>query len=202
MSLTLLDWRRRVAALYAAVRAADSPAAGHALWVQGRDDLLARHPDSPLAGDARSRFRSVPMDDYVPDLRFEVDIDTAVEPLALDVPTSTDGVIHFDRIGRAGLGELGTLDVWWLGSYGGGVFVPVKDPSPDTYGGGRYLLDTVKSADLGGDARDGRLVLDLNFAYNPSCAYDPAWTCPLAPAGNALAVPVRGGERYRSGLYD
>jgi hypothetical protein len=61
-----------------------------------------------------------------------------------------------------------------------------------TYGGGRYLIDTVKGADLGGD--DGRLILDFNFAYNPSCAYDAAWACPLAPAGNTLSRPLRAGE--------
>jgi len=86
--------------------------------------------------------------------------------------------------------------VWWLGSYGGGVFVPLRDATSGrtTYGGGRYLLDTVKGADLGGSASDGVLVLDLNFAYNPSCAYDPAWACPLAPPGNVLAVEVPAGE--------
>lgn len=86
--------------------------------------------------------------------------------------------------------------MWWLGSYGGGVFVPVKDTSAGhaTYGGGRYVLDTVKGADLGGSAADGILVLDLNFAYNPSCAYDPAWACPLAPPGNVLAREVGAGE--------
>ena len=85
--------------------------------------------------------------------------------------------------------------MWWLGSYGGGVFVPLKDASAGqrTYGGGRYVLDTVKGADLGGDAHDGRLVLDLNFAYNPSCAYDPRWSCPLAPEGNRVAAPVTAG---------
>jgi len=86
--------------------------------------------------------------------------------------------------------------VWWLESYGGGIFVPVKDAGAGrtTYGGGRYLLDTVKGADLGGDVRAGRLVVDLNFAYNPSCAYDPAWACPLAQAGNTLPVTVLAGE--------
>jgi uncharacterized protein (DUF1684 family) len=95
---------------------------------------------------------------------------------------------------------VGDLDVWWLGSYGGGVFLPVRDglAGTETYGGGRYLLDTVKGADLGGDARHGELVVDLNFAYNPSCAYDPAWVCPLAPAGNRLPGPVRAGELYRA----
>ena len=62
----------------------------------------------------------------------------------------------------------------------------------ETYGGGRYVLDTAKGADLGGS--DGRLVVDVNFAYNPSCAYDPAWACPLAPRGNVLGSPLRAGE--------
>jgi uncharacterized protein (DUF1684 family) len=88
----------------------------------------------------------------------------------------------------------GDLDVWWLGCYGGGIFVPVKDGSAGsaTYGGGRYLIDSVKGADLG--SADGRLILDFNFSYNPSCAYDPAWACPLAPAGNTLGRPLLGGE--------
>jgi uncharacterized protein (DUF1684 family) len=89
---------------------------------------------------------------------------------------------------------VGDLDVWWLASYGGGIFVPIRDTRHDgaTYPGGRYVLDTVKGADLGGD--DGFLIVDLNFAYNPSCAYDPAWACPLAPRGNTVPVPVQAGE--------
>ena len=94
--------------------------------------------------------------------------------------------------------RLGTLDVWRLTSYGGGIFVPVKDAlagkASGTYGGGRYLLDTAKGADLGAGKAPGWLVLDFNFAYNPSCAYDPAWQCPLAPAGNLLRVDVPVGE--------
>ena len=38
------------------------------------------------------------------------------------------------------------------------------------------------------------LVLDFNFAYHPSCVYDPKWTCPLAPLANRLAVAVEAGE--------
>jgi len=106
-------------------------------------------------------------------------------------------------VGRVHLDGVGTLEVWWLGSYGGGLFLPVRDPSPRSYGGGRYVLDTAKGADLGGDldpaSGRGTLVVDLNFAYNPSCAYDPAWACPLAPPGNVLATPVPAGERHPSG---
>ena len=200
-SLTLLDWRRRVAALYAEVRAGTDPAAAHARWRAGRDELFAAHPDSPLLPEARAGFAGLPVAAYDPAWRFEVEVDADVEPAHLEVPTGTDGVVRFDRIGVARLPDVGALDVWWLGSYGGGVFVPVKDASAGrgTYGGGRYLLDTVKGADLGGAAERGRLVLDLNFAYNPSCAYDPAWACPLAPPGNVLDVEVPVGERVPPG---
>jgi uncharacterized protein (DUF1684 family) len=196
MSLTLLDWRRTVHRLYADVRASADPAQGHALWRAGRDGLFAAHPDSPLEAADRASFHGLPIAPYDPALRFDVELDTSVPPLTWSTETDGDGVVPFSRIGVAHLPELGDLDVWWLESYGGGVFAPVRDPAPDTYGGGRYLLDTVKGADLGGE--NGRLVLDLNFAYNPSCAYSPSWTCPLAPAGNILRVPLQGGERYPS----
>jgi len=194
MSLTLLDWRRQVHRLYADVRACADPADGHELWRAGRDRLFAEHSDSPLLPEDRATFRGLPLAPYDPALRFDVEVDTSEPPLAWSTKTDGDGVVPFSRIGVAHLPGLGSLDVWWLESYGGGIFVPVRDAAPDTYGGGRYLLDTVKGADLGGEG--GRLVLDLNFAYNPSCAYSPAWTCPLAPAGNSLAVRVPGGERY------
>jgi uncharacterized protein len=194
MSLTLLDWRRQVHRLYADVRACADPADGHELWRAGRDRLFAEHPDSPLLPEDRATFRGLPLAPYDPALRFDVEVDTSEPPLAWSTETDGDGVVPFSRIGVAHLPGLGSLDVWWLESYGGGIFVPVRDAAPDTYGGGRYLLDTVKGADLGGEG--GRLVLDLNFAYNPSCAYSPAWTCPLAPAGNTLAAPLPCGERY------
>ena len=204
MSLTLLDWRRRVARLYAEVRSEPDTVAAHDHWRRTRDDLLRTHPDSPVPRDRRESYPGAPVAPYDPRLRFEVTIDTDVPPRHLEVSTGSDGVARFDRIGCAHLpgdGDAaggnaggGDLDVWWLASYGGGVFVPVKDATSGTatYGGGRYLIDTVKGADLGGD--EGRLILDFNFAYNPSCAYDPAWACPLAPAGNTLSRSLLAGE--------
>jgi uncharacterized protein len=87
------------------------------------------------------------------------------------------------------------LNLYWFRSYGGGLFLSFRDSTSgkQTYGGCRYLLDTVKGADLG--ASDGRLVLDFNFAYQPSCSYDPRWICPLAPAANRMTVAVLAGER-------
>ncbi|GII97827.1 hypothetical protein CLV28_2189 [Sediminihabitans luteus] len=199
--LHVTDWRRRTHALYAAVReiAATDPASAHAHWVAGRDDMLAHHPATPVLATDRPAFRGVPVGAYDPAMRFEVGIDPVPDDAdgaaRLDVPTGTDGVVPFERVGRVALDGLGSLDVWALRSYGGGLFVPVKDAGagPRTYGGGRYLLDTVKGADLGPGARE-TLVLDLNFAYNPSCAYDPAWACPLAPPGNRLDVELACGE--------
>jgi uncharacterized protein (DUF1684 family) len=198
MSLDLLDWRRRVHALYAEVRASADLRSAHDTWRHGRDELFASHPQSPLLPEAREGFAGLPVAPYDPALRFEAAVERDVEPRRFEVPTASDGVVPFERIGRVALPGLGDLDVWWLESYGGGVFLPVKDAlaGRETYGGGRYLLDTVKGADLGGAVRDGVLIVDLNFAYNPSCAYDPAWVCPLAPAGNTLAEPVRAGELY------
>jgi uncharacterized protein (DUF1684 family) len=199
MSLTLLDWRRQVATLYAGVRAearAD-PEGALARFRTARDRLFAEHPDSPLPADKRTAFPGVSYWPYEPALRFEVEVGPAPAE-RLTAISSTGDPYALDRIGRVSL-PMGTLDVYWVAVYGGGVFLPFRDGTSggESYGGGRYLLDTVKGADLGGT--DGRLVVDFNYAYNPSCAYDPRWSCPLAPPANRLTVPILAGERYRAG---
>ena len=197
--LDIADWRRRVFALYAAVRAAGDPAGAHELWRRTRDELFAGHPASPVPAAQLDAFRGLPVTPYQEGWRFEVRLQDA-EPRRIEVQTGTDGTVPFELLGVADLPGVGRLDVWRLASYGGGIFVPVKDglagKPGGTYGGGRYLLDTVKGADLGDGSTPGTLVLDLNFAYNPSCAYDPAWACPLAQPGNIVPAEVPVGERY------
>ncbi len=199
------DWRRRVFALYSTVRqlAATNPASAHQYWVSTRDDLFAAHPASPLLAADRAAFTGLPVTPYDPDWRFELDIVPPAEERRMDVDTGTDGTVPFELLGTVRVPYSGPLDVWRLRSYGGGLFIPVKDalsrvPS-GTYGGGRYLIDTIKGADLGAntDGDEATIVLDFNFAYNPSCAYDPEWACPLAQAGNTVAVEIPVGERYR-----
>ena len=193
--LTLLDWRRRVADMYSGVRAklpADAPAA-HALWRSTRDELFRTHAQSPLLESDRATFRGLPYYDYDPRFAKRGKI-RALPEERYDVGTSTGGVIPFVRFGAVDL-DVGSLEIFWLDAYSGGVFLPFRDATANktTYGGGRYLLDTAKSADLGGIGDE--LVLDFNFAYHPSCRYDPKWVCPLAPLGNRLEVAIEAGER-------
>jgi len=168
------------------------PRAAHRLWCERRDELFRSHPQSALPESGRAAFRGLPYHEYDPAFAFTA----TVRPLpreSYDVDTSTGGAIRFVRFGAVDL-PIGTLEVMWLDEYSGGVFLPFRDATSGktTYGGGRYLLDTAKGADLGssGDA----LVLDFNFAYHPSCVYDPKWTCPLAPLSNRLTAAVEAGE--------
>jgi hypothetical protein len=192
--LDLLDWKRRVFALYAEVRAAADPEAAWRHWRDVRDELFATHPQSPLPPELRERFTGLPYFDYDPALRVLAEVEPAPRERR-EIATSGEHPYSFTRFGRARFWET-ALDLYWLDGYGGGVYLCFADATGgrETYGAGRYLLDTVKGSDLGGDG--GRLLLDFNFAYNPSCSYDPRWVCPLAPPGNRLAAAIRGGERY------
>ena len=186
MTLTLLDWRRRVAALYAEVRATHDadPDAALERFRAGRGELFAHHPESPTEDHSTPEYWP-----RRPDLRFTAAVETDVEADRYETAEAS-----FTRIGSVQL-PIGALDVFWLDGYGGGVFVPFRDATngTTTYGGGRYLLDTVKGADLGSVGEE--LVLDFNYAYHPSCSYSARWTCPLAPPRSTLAVAVEAGER-------
>ena len=207
--LELADWRRRVAQLYVEVRtlAAADPAAALEHWRGVRERLYREHPQSPVPAAERAGFRArhFPHD---PALRFEVAVVPdpeagAVAPAespSLAIPTSGSGVMAFRRIGWVDVpfpAGRRRLALAWLEGYAGGLFLSFRDATngAETYGGGRYLLDAAKSADLGGDPARGTLTLDFNYAYQPSCAFDPRWVCPLVPPENRLDLPIRAGER-------
>jgi len=202
--LDLLDWKRRIFELYAEVRAADDPEGAWERWRAVRDELFRTHPQSPLPPPARADFHGL---DYFPyDAAARVVATVAPrEPESLEIAGSAGSTVRFTRFAAARF-ELGDetreLQLYWLDGYGGGVFCPFADATSggETYGAGRYVLDTVKGADLGGDGRT--VVLDFNFAYNPSCSYDPRWACPLAPPANRLPIRVEAGERYSSSSFN
>ena len=191
------------------------PEAAHVLWQKAREALYRGHPSSPVPAERRPEFRSLHFA-YDPGLRFElplvVDTPAAVRPggpVRRFAPLSRFGASpcrsapakrpsRSNRLARRPLpGGIRRLAVFWLREYSGGIFLPFRDATngTETYGGGRYLLDTAKGADLGGDTDCGTIVVDFNFAYQPSCAFDPRWSCPLAPPENRLDVEIRAGER-------
>jgi uncharacterized protein len=198
--LTLADWRRTVASHYAAVRstAPTDPRAAAMAFRAARDALFADHPDSPVPPGRRSGWRGAAWFAYDPAWRVMARFEPAATVSTFDIPLAADGVTRCARVGTLHFEIQGTaamLPLYWFHGYGGGLWLPFADATNgvSTFGGGRYLLDTIKGADLGGSAE--RFVLDFNFAYNPSCAYDDRWHCPLAPPESRLGVAVAAGER-------
>ncbi|MEA2452641.1 MAG: uncharacterized protein QOG04_1351 [Actinomycetota bacterium] len=195
--LELADWRRRVFNLYREVRDAPDPQVAWRRWRDTRDELFRTHPQSPLPASRRADFEGVSYFDYDPASRVIGRV-RDLPPRRYNIETSGEGTFSFTRFAAVAFTLHGSdleLELYWLEGYGGGIFLPFKDQTSgrDTYGGGRYLLDTVKGADLGD--QDGGVVLDLNFAYNPSCSYDPQWVCPLSPPENRLDIAVTAGEQ-------
>jgi uncharacterized protein (DUF1684 family) len=196
-ALELADWRRATATLYGRVREQADPAAAHALWREGRDQMMRSHPQSPLPPADPLRESGVPYWPYDAALRWELPVEAVSRPQRFEVDTGPDGVTRLEQTGWVTVPDpVGRrLAVWWLDQYAGGLFLPVRDATAGSgsYGGGRYLLDTAKGADPGSPGH--ALVIDLNFLYHPSCRYDERWVCPLAPKDNTIDVPIRAGER-------
>jgi len=196
-ALQIADWRRRIAELYASVRHSGNAVDGWFAWRTAREQLFITHPQSPLPADARDAGNAPKYFSYDPALR----VTAALEPsdaTPATLPGSAGVEFGAVLVGTARfslLGSHGSLAVFWLTDYAGGLLITFRDATSgrQTYGAGRYLLDTAKGADLG--VVDSRLVLDFNFAYQPSCSYDPRWSCPLPPRQNWLDFRVPAGEK-------
>ena len=193
----LADFRRNVRTLYA-----DTMSRSGTLqdtcneFRRSRDKLFESHPQSALTLKQKQRFTGLTYYDYEPSLRFTVRPEIT-SPEVIEIPLEADGLTRLQRFARVRFtleGGEQELSLFWVMGYGGGLFLPFRDATNgrETYGGGRYLLDTIKGADLGMEGEN--LVLDFNFAFNPSCAYNASWYCPLAPAENTLSIPIRAGE--------
>jgi uncharacterized protein (DUF1684 family) len=204
--LDLYDYRCRVAHMYRqrtrSILDGEDP---HGVWQRfcaARDELFAHHPQSALDEEQRRTFRGLRYFPYNPSMRFVVDIDTDVEPVQRQVTMNANETMPMTTVGRVRFivdGEPATLSLYWLEVYAGGLFLPFRDQTcpHESYGGGRYLFDTLKGSELlpaTAVPSWKRIVLDFNYAYNPSCAYNDRWLCPLAPGENTLGVPIRAGE--------
>jgi uncharacterized protein len=223
-ALQLAQWRRTVAGHYARWREesrSDPEASTQRLRV-ARDELFRSHPQSPIPIDKRARFGGLSYYPYDPAYRMTATVDPPDEPNepgaggpapgrgsdlgaghnlgVIELPASGDTPFSFQKVGYVTLsGPLAghRLPLFWMEGYAGGLFLPFRDATSgtETYAAGRYLLDSIKGADQGGDPHSRELLLDFNLAYHPSCTYDAKWNCPLAPAESRLTVPVRVGER-------
>lgn len=201
--LALAGWRRAVTELYAAVRSAGA-GERQAAWRrfrEGRDALFREHAQTPLTEAQQARFDSLAYYDYDPAARVvgAVEMEVAAHRQSAELP---EGSFAYRRVARAHFalyGQRTHLNLYWIEGYGGGLFVPFRDATngSGSYGGGRYLYDTIKGADLG--AAETEIILDFNYAYNPSCAYHNRWVCPLPPEENRLALAVRAGEKDFAG---
>lgn len=197
--LQLADYRRQVAAMYHDVRRGDvAPEECLRRFRAAKDELFRGHPQSPIPQANRASFPGLAYWPYDPELRLTALLQPKVGDSDQGVPRSGGGQMDLQRVGFVSFRLAGAehrLAVHWFSDYPGGIFIPFRDATNggETYGGGRYLWDSAKGADLG--SIDDELVLDFNYAYHPSCVYDPQWSCPLAPPANRLGIPIRAGER-------
>jgi uncharacterized protein (DUF1684 family) len=197
--LELSDWRRQISELYATIRANPDPTSAWVEWKAVRDRLYRSHSQSPIPAPERGDATAPEYYAYDPALRTVAVVEDA-DGATFELPGSAAGHVTAERAGTARFelhGEPVSLSVFWLLDYAGGFFVSFRDSTSgdETYGAGRYVLDTAKGADLGGE--DGKVILDFNFSYQPSCSYDLQWSCPLPPRENWLSIPIRAGERFR-----
>ena len=204
--LDLYDYRSRVADMYRMRRQATLDGEDAATVLQrfreARDELFAKHSQSAFDVEQKRKFQGLRYFPYNPAMCVEADIDTDVDPVQLSIVMNAEEMMNMTTVGRLRftLEDVRvTLSLYWLDIYGGGLFLPFRDTTSPTesYGGGRYLFDTIKGSDFlatPGASGIERILLDFNYAYNPSCAYNDRWVCPLAPVENRLQVPIRAGE--------
>jgi uncharacterized protein (DUF1684 family) len=167
-----------------------------------RDELFAKHSQSALDQEQKREFHGLHYFPSNPAMCIEAGVETDVEPLVQSIAMNAEEAMTMTTVARLHFtleGVKVTLSLYWLNIYGGGLFLPFRDTTcpAESYGGGRYLFDTIKGSDflpVPGASRSEHILLDFNYAYNPSCAYNDRWVCPLAPFENRLKVPIRAGE--------
>jgi uncharacterized protein len=154
-----------------------------------KDHFFARHEQSPLTTVQKRNFSGLP---YFPEdasLRLEVEIDIFQKLEVVNIQTTKGDLQAYQRYGRFKFtveGETAQLTIFKSEH---GYFLPFIDTlaGKETYPAGRYL----EPEKLPG----GKFLVDFNEAYNPYCAYNEQWSCPITPAENRLKVAIRAGER-------
>ncbi|NDJ55271.1 MAG: DUF1684 domain-containing protein [Chloroflexi bacterium] len=158
---------------------------------ESKDRYFKFDHHSPLLPEQQKRFGGLNYFDANPDLHFVLSIETYDDHQIVVMATSTGGAAEFLRYGKITFeveAETASLTVY-VSQNGGGFFLPFTDATTgdETYESGRYLEIDPQA--------DGTYIVDFNMAYNPYCAYNDHWTCPIPPDENRLSVPIRAGEK-------
>ena len=154
-----------------------------------KDEFFGRHPQSPLTPEQRRGFGGLHYFPENEDLRLEVKVELLPDERPMQMQTTTGDVQEYVRHGKFQFhvdGQTAELTIF-RGRHG--YFLPFVDSlaGQETYPAGRYLEPEALPG--------GRFFVDFNLAYNPYCAYNERWSCPLTPFENRLPVPIRAGEK-------
>lgn len=154
-----------------------------------KDSFFATDRHSPLTREQKKAFKGLNYFPEAPDLRFRVTVERFSEPQEVTIQTSTGDTQTYQRFGKFQFSVNGEEQTLTIFASEHGYFLPFVDSlaGEETYPAGRYLEPEPLA--------NGKFQIDFNLAYNPYCAYNENWSCPLTPFENRLKVPVRAGEK-------
>lgn len=154
-----------------------------------KDNFFAHHQQSPLTPAQRQGFKHLDYFPETPELRFELTIDRFSDQQTIRIQTSTGAFQNYQKYGKIHFPVEGQQVELTVYANGHGFFLPFIDSlaGTETYPAGRYLEPELLP--------NGKYLIDFNQAYNPYCAYNEHWSCPLTPFENRLKVPIRAGEK-------
>jgi uncharacterized protein (DUF1684 family) len=154
------------------------------------DEFMRNHPQSPLGHEQQHGFPGLSYYPFNPAMHMHLPLDTDVsdEPVTMQTSTGDNRIYH--RAGKIHFevdNQPAELTIYQ--DEEGDLFLPMRDATSgnETYGAGRYLEP--------GLVDDKTVHVDFNYLYNPYCAYNEAYSCPLPPMENWIRVPIQAGEK-------
>ena len=161
-----------------------------------KDQFFKANPQSPLSDEQQIAFGGLSYYEPNPAL----DLVVTVEPLSAGnnesvIETTTGDTRRYQRYGRFQFTVDDQPVELTIYEAPHGYFLPFVDANAgsETYNAGRYLEPD--------ELDDGRFHVDFNLAYNPYCAYNAGWSCPITPAENRLSVAIKAGEKLPTGAW-
>ena len=157
-----------------------------------KNKFYKENEHSPLTPSQKKRFEHLEYYPYNAELAYLLELNKYDDPEVVTMETSDNRVRDYYRIGYLDFevnGEKARLHVYQDTENSDYYFIPFRDSTSgkETYGAGRYVeLER---------ARDGKFSLDFNLAYNPYCAYNSLYSCPIPLAENTLSVAITAGEK-------